>query len=120
MKFCKVCQNMYYYGLNPNDPNKLLLYCRHCGDQMEDPSICVSTTQLNNDKKYLNIINQFTKLDPTLPRTDKIDCPNTSCETHKTDFKGKKEIIYERYDDINIKYIYLCAICDTTWKSFEA
>jgi hypothetical protein len=30
-----------------------------------------------------------------------------------------KEIIYERYDDINIKYIYLCSTCETVWKTDE-
>ena len=28
-----------------------------------------------------------------------------------------REIIYIRYDDINMKYIYLCARCDTMWKT---
>ena len=27
-----------------------------------------------------------------------------------------REIIYIRYDDVNIKYVYLCSTCDTVWK----
>lgn len=28
-----------------------------------------------------------------------------------------REVIYLRYDDINMKYIYLCAVCNTIWKT---
>ena len=28
-----------------------------------------------------------------------------------------REVIYLRYDDINMKYIYLCAVCNTSWKT---
>ena len=30
---------------------------------------------------------------------------------------NNREIIYLRYDDINMKYIYLCVHCDTVWKT---
>ena len=29
----------------------------------------------------------------------------------------EREVIYLRYDDINMKYIYLCVYCDTIWKT---
>lgn len=29
----------------------------------------------------------------------------------------RPEVIYMRYDDINLKYIYMCVHCDTTWVS---
>ena len=28
-----------------------------------------------------------------------------------------REVIYLRYDDINMKYIYLCAVCNTIWNT---
>lgn len=28
-----------------------------------------------------------------------------------------REVIYIRYDDTNMKYVYLCAHCDTTWRT---
>ena len=28
-----------------------------------------------------------------------------------------REVIYIRYYDINMKYVYLCVNCDTTWKT---
>ena len=31
--------------------------------------------------------------------------------------KSKREVIYIRYDDINMKYVYVCVYCNTTWKT---
>jgi hypothetical protein len=140
---------MYYIRIDSEDTNKLIYYCRNCGkednflnvynnctgseasnvNELEsllneesktnlEKCVCVSRIQIKKDKKnYNNMINKYTKLDPTLPRTNKIQCPNTNC---KTNTEGKeKEIIYERYDDINIKYIYLCSTCETVWKTDE-
>jgi len=28
----------------------------------------------------------------------------------------KKEVLYIKYDNINMKYLYICAICGTSWK----
>ena len=62
-------------------------------------------------------INEYTKLDPTLPRRNNIPCPNNECDSHK---KGKNsEVIYLRYDDTNMKYIYLCCKCDNSWTTHK-
>jgi DNA-directed RNA polymerase subunit M/transcription elongation factor TFIIS len=114
--------------MDSDNPNILFYYCRNCGNdekfldvETNDPtesSVCVSKTLIQKEQQsFHHIINKYTKLDPTLPRTSKILCPNAECKTNKND--EKREIIYIRYDDINIKYIYLCSSCDTTWKSFE-
>jgi DNA-directed RNA polymerase subunit M/transcription elongation factor TFIIS len=34
-----------------------------------------------------------------------------------TENDSMREIIYIRYDDINMKYVYLCVHCDTMWKT---
>ena len=63
-------------------------------------------------------------------------CPNENCYSNEDDFqkgntgeeKGNTgeekdeqskypEIIYLRYDNNNMKYIYLCSECDHTWKN---
>jgi len=31
--------------------------------------------------------------------------------------KSKSEIIYVRYDDTNLKFVYLCAKCDKVWNT---
>jgi len=114
MHFCKECQNMYYIRLAEKDKNKLVYYCRKCGDEEEvitEDNICVSKTFLKRGKqKFSNIVNEFTKYDPTLPRVKNIPCPNENC-----DEDDEKDIIYIRYDDNNMKYVYLCSACDTIW-----
>ena len=29
------------------------------------------------------------------------------------------EILYLRYDDANMKFVYICTKCDTVWKSAD-
>ena len=121
MHFCSKCSNMYYIRINSDDPNKLVYYCRNCGNEDKSlaiENVCVSKTQIKKDEQsFTYIINKFTKLDPTLPRINNILCPNSDCATNTND--ESREIIYIRYDDVNMKYIYLCSTCDTVWKTNE-
>jgi DNA-directed RNA polymerase subunit M/transcription elongation factor TFIIS len=109
---------MYYLKLKDDDADELLYYCRHCGSEESDlhtTDMCVLRTHINrSDEKYIHVLNQYTKSDPTLPRIKTIKCPNQECSS----ISGEKEneVIYIRYDDVNIKYIYMCVHCDTTWK----
>jgi len=121
MHFCSNCSNMYYIKINSDDPNKLIYYCRNCGNEdkfIAVENVCVSKTQIKKNEKSFNyIINKYTKLDPTLPRINNVLCPNRDCPTNKDE--KEREIIYIRYDDTNMKYIYLCSDCDTVWKTNE-
>jgi DNA-directed RNA polymerase subunit M/transcription elongation factor TFIIS len=125
MYFCVECGNMYYIQIdqddtNNNQNNALVYYCRNCGhidDEITKTYISVFKTEYKkSEKKFNHIINKYTKLDPTLPRISNIKCPNDQCDTNK-DENIKKEIIYLRYDDTNMKYIYLCSHCDITWNT---
>ena len=119
MHFCSQCSNMYYISINPDDANTLIYYCRNCGNKDSTISVkdvTVSNVQLKKSKQeFTHIINKYTKLDPTLPRVSNILCPNTECSTNTED--KPREIIYIRYDDTNMKYVYLCSSCDTVWKT---
>jgi len=111
---------MYYIRINEDDPNKLVYYCRHCGNEdslLTFDNVCVSKTQIKKgEQNFEHIINKYTKLDPTLPRVNNILCPNSECDTNKNKEKEKdREIISIRYDDINLKYIYMCSTCDKVW-----
>jgi DNA-directed RNA polymerase subunit M/transcription elongation factor TFIIS len=131
MHFCEKCGNMYYIKIQnqeTGDTNSLIYYCRKCGFEDDNISknienLCVSKTHvLNNKELYSQVINKYTKLDPTLPRINNIKCPNTKCKTNKESkesdtSKIENEIIYIRYDDKNMKYVYLCCNCDTVWKN---
>ena len=119
MHFCQNCDNMYYLKINSEtDSNKLLYYCRNCGHEDETltkNNICVSKTIIHREQqKYTTVINQYTKYDPTLPRSNNIKCPNQSCPS----ITGKdipSDVLFFRYNETDMKYIYMCTICDTTW-----
>lgn len=120
MHFCKNCENMYYIRLSSGNEDSLVYYCRNCGDEESniDDNLTVSkTTFKKNDVKYANVINKFTKLDPTLPRVNNIPCPNLSCKCNRDENPLQNEVIFIRYDDTNLKFVYLCTHCDTVWKS---
>ena len=128
MHFCEACGNMYYIRIDEQDKNSIVYYCRKCGHENNKlgesmKNICVSKTHVNTGtQSYKNVVNQYTKLDATLPRINNIKCPNDECKSNleKTDPEyKKKEIIFLRYDDSNMKYIYLCGNCDNVWKNSE-
>lgn len=123
MHFCRVCENMYYIKISEKQANELSYYCRKCGDINDTIAVdSVSISKINTknqgggDQHFSNVINQYTKLDPTLPRINHIACPNGSCSTNRAERPTEREIIYLRYDDMNIKYVYLCSTCDHAWK----
>ena len=87
MHFCIKCGNMYYIQID-KDTEELVYNCRKCGHKNTDlinelDNLCVSKTDLKKDTSSIdNIVNQYTKLDPTLPRIDTIDCPNANCPSN--------------------------------------
>lgn len=132
MKFCVKCDNMYYIKLNEDDENSLINYCRKCGYEEQGfvanlDNVCVSKSNKMEESSYNHIVNRYTKLDPTLPRLYDIKCPNSTCisntsgeekkEGEDDDVKTTPEIIYLRYDDTNMRFVYICSLCDTVWKS---
>lgn len=123
MHFCSKCSNMYYINISENDNNKLVYFCKNCGnkdDTIISDGACVLKTQLRRtEQKYTHIVNKYTKHDNTLPRTNNIKCPNQECPSNKENSQQKREILFIRYDDANKKYLYMCTSCDKMWKSAE-
>ena len=124
MKFCKVCDNMYYISIDKENPNKLAHYCRHCGDIDNEEYNTEMNTILNtqfkkSEQTFQHILNKYTKLDPTLPRIYNVPCSNEGCATNSEDGNKKQErdILYVRYDEDKLKYLYMCTICNHTWHS---
>lgn len=152
MHFCARCDNMYYICIDPgtatpesesdtgpgsSGSSSLVHYCRNCGHR--EPvreEICVSKLQIKSiAQNYGNIINRYTKLDPTLPRIGHVKCPNALCASNpqtsdSSSASGSasgsgsgsvpREVIYIRYDEENMKYVYLCAVCDALWSTVQA
>ena len=51
MNFCTKCDNMYYLKISKENTNKLIYYCRKCGNVDDnitnnDGIICVSKTHI--------------------------------------------------------------------------
>ena len=125
MHFCSNCDNMYYIKLEEDNCNKIIYYCRNCGNSdnnLLNMGKCVLKENISNSNSSNNIssviINKYTKLDRTVPRINYIKCPNEICTSNIGDFDvTNREILYIRYDHINMKYIYLCSHCDYTWNT---
>lgn len=134
MHFCSKCDNMYYIKLDEENNNNLIYYCRNCGNEdkfLDSKNMCVLDINLKqSERNYSNTINEFTKFDPTLPNITNIKCPNLDCpsnvsvtfenEAEESAIKTpsvKNDIIYIRYDDDNMKYVYLCKNCNNSWKT---
>jgi len=105
--------------IDPYGPygDRLRRICRNCGYQEEDNKgglILEIDLKEKISEGYKILMNEFTKYDPTLPHVNTIKCPNTVCESNS----GKeKDVIYLKYDAVNMKFIYICNICDTQWRS---
>jgi DNA-directed RNA polymerase subunit M/transcription elongation factor TFIIS len=111
---------MYYIKITEDDENKLTYYCRNCGyvDESEtstENTCIIDTDFTKNTANYSHIINKYTKYDPTLPKITNLKCANADCETNVKNIPS--DIIYIRVDDDNLKYVYLCTVCDNSWKT---
>ncbi len=120
MHFCENCDNMYYVYINETD-DAIQHFCRNCGNINTDINVQNSLVynykkHNTDDLKLYTHINKYTKFDPTLPRADNIPCPNVDCISN-TDKNTKPDVIYVKYDNANIKFIYICAHCDTSWRN---
>ena len=121
MNFCNQCNNMFYIKIHDDDCNQITYYCRNCGNtdnSLMNTGKCIIKEVINNStNNQISLINKYTKLDNTLPRINNIKCPNETCISNTAEFDiDDREIIYIRYDNINMKYVYLCSHCDNTWK----
>ncbi len=120
MKFCGNCDNMFYIRIDEENPNNLNYYCRHCGNSESslEGNLCIIDTNMKETETSFDyIINEFTKMDPTLPRINNILCPNEDCSTNTQEGANKREIIYIRYNNVDMKYLYLCSTIDKIWKA---
>ncbi len=118
MKFCPQCDNKLYIRVKSEETDSLVYYCRFCkyeDTEIGEEGVVVLNTQFRKGEQHLHY-NRYTKLDPTLPRIYHMRCPNATCQTN-VDNVERPEIIYIRYDEEQMKFMYLCVVCDTAWKT---
>ena len=123
MEFCSHCENKMNIKWNnvENEDGKikkiLIYYCVTCGfnkqydkDTIINPKLYHQNYEI--DKSFITFNNEYLCKDPTLqkvPQDSDIKCP--SCEDEK------KNIIYYIYDIDNMKYLYICCNCKSSWKT---
>jgi aspartate carbamoyltransferase regulatory subunit len=109
---------MYYLRISKTDENRLEYYCRYCGNIENEltSGVCVLNTKYTSKQNLNHLVNEYTKLDPRLPHIANIPCPNIDCICNKSK-DVSPDIIYKRYNDADMKYIYICVYCDQIWET---
>ena len=131
VEFCPSCDYYLYQKAAGAEPLKpfgplvtasTLMYriCHNCGYQVVDKGgglIMETDLQEKTSEGYKILLNEFTKMDPTLPHLDNIKCLNKKCGSNTGTLKA--DIIYMKYDPVNLKYLYLCNVsgCGAQWRS---
>jgi len=120
--FCPTCR--YYLYLNQQRSGEdekedtLRRMCRNCGYQEEDKKgglVLEIDLKEKTSEGYKILLNEFTKEDPTLPHVNTIKCPNLECKSNVGG--AEKDVIYIKYDAVNLKFLYICNVCDAQWRS---
>lgn len=137
MQFCPTCDNKLHMEIGqlnavPSSPKDfstpLTLYCKHCSykrvvDQSAsnkdasdtfDPCMYRSNYSSNHPLYYSTVVNQYTFDDPTLPCLSEGACINDKCVS-RTDSTVDPEILYVRYNDQDLRFLYLCRHCRKCW-----
>jgi DNA-directed RNA polymerase subunit M/transcription elongation factor TFIIS len=116
VEFCDKCENLLYLFID-NETTKMVLKCKSCGNQTEmgDKVIEINNnTTINVDKSDVINSNPFITHDITLPSikdNHNIKCQNSECDAEEINIK------YIKYDDVNMKYLYICNNCGFKWKN---
>lgn len=105
---------------------KVRMYCKNCTYRHElnndgnADHLCMYKSNYSKEHPlyYRSLVNKFTPYDMTLPRSSTIICP------YKEDHPDEpNEVVFVRYDDENLRYLYVCCAknangkkCLTCWK----
>ncbi len=112
MKFCPACDNMLFIDLL--ETKKLVYYCKNCTYKEEidqKTQIIIDDNKISDAMNYSMFLNENIKYDTTLPHVNNINCTYEDCK------KEKKDVIYMKYDFVNMKYLYYCCDCERFFKT---
>lgn len=113
MKFCTICENMLYMRLVDD---KLEMYCKSCGytKDAEDETQTMDTNYTDDRASYAHFLTKNIEHDMSLPRVSNIPCPLQGCTKPA---QNANEVIYIKYDPVNLRFIYFCCHCKRFWKT---
>ena len=115
INFCSGCENILY--IYSDEENQLYLGCKVCGwkkDYKETKYIYsnafnIDLSETINQNK--NLINDITL--PSIKNNLNMKCPNSECESIVEE--KPSDIVYLKYDNDNLKYMYVCKYCNQKW-----
>jgi len=118
INFCDSCENILY--IYTDKENKLYLGCKVCGekkDYINNKSIYSNEFKFDfgetvNNNKYLSFDNTL----PIINNNKNIKCPNPECKSI-TEKDIQSNITYIKYNENDMKYIYICKYCGQKWKN---
>jgi DNA-directed RNA polymerase subunit M/transcription elongation factor TFIIS len=112
MKFCEVCDNLLYIKLAGGVLTNQCNYCG-CAYPVEATGEPVLDTDYRDDRaKYHHLLTELLHDDPTLPRVDNVPCPNEACSRPA---RAKGNVLYVKYDPVNLRFLYSCGYCKAFW-----
>jgi DNA-directed RNA polymerase subunit M/transcription elongation factor TFIIS len=114
MDFCPRCDNMLFINVSDSESKNLVMYCKNCQfseEKDQKTTLIIDDNKVSDVINYSMFLNKNIKYDSTLPHVDNIACTYSDCK------KSKNDVIYLKYDFVNMKYIYYCCECDRFFKS---
>jgi len=124
IQFCPQCNNnfsnySYITEKEENIPTNYLVYtCQSCLYTEKVKSVntlqdAILFTKTNLNKLPDKEIHADMCLDPTLPHTTKVECPNKECLTNIGD--TQRNVVFFHYNT-EMKLAYICCVCRSFWK----
>ena len=122
MRYCPDCE--YYLFLSAGEgASNVIMLCRNCGfsekfepKTLEDALILETFFRSGSSAGGASsgiTVNEYTKMDPTLPRVKTIRCPNGGCPSNTAG--AEWSVIYIKTDPANLKFQYVCENCPSMW-----
>lgn len=116
MDFCDFCNNMYY--IKQQEDSTLIYFCKNCGstkhiDEGNENSKKISHTDYDKSTaKYSQYLNPNIVHDKTIPHVNNIICSNEQCTKKDSE---DNDVMYIKFDEVNIRYLYHCVHCKHFW-----
>lgn len=97
MQFCAECNNMLY-PKEKKDQKKLYYACRNCGYEVAAEQPKLFTNEVQATHKPFVVVNRDITLDPTLPRTNKVECKDC----------GGREVVFFPASEEDMSLVFVC------------
>lgn len=115
LRYCPKCNNHLVFDITENSLVRICRKCAYKEEETEGGLVLETVVQEKASEAYKVLLNEFTRQDPTLPHVQNIPCPNEACMSRKG--VEKADVIIIKSDPVNLKYIYICNVCSTQWRS---